>query len=169
MIRRLVPALSLAASVWLAFPVMSQVTSQPLPPPPGATASPPAATPPATDTPPAAGAPPTAGTTTPPAATPPAPAAAPPAPTMPIPKAGTAPKPGQPAPKVTACPENKVNVNTATLEELRKLPQIGPQRANAIIKARPYAAPEDILKRKVVKKQVFDRIKACIVAPPTST
>ncbi|QQS14892.1 MAG: helix-hairpin-helix domain-containing protein [Rhodospirillales bacterium] len=90
---------------------------------------------------------------------------------MPIPKAGTAPKPtpGKPAPKATACPDAKVNVNTATLDELRKLPQIGPQRANAIIKARPYAAPEDILKRKVLKKQVFDRIKACIVAPPAST
>ncbi len=40
----------------------------------------------------------------------------------------------------------KVNINTASSEELQKIPYIGPARAQAIIAARPYRKIEDITK-----------------------
>ncbi|HKU94635.1 MAG TPA: helix-hairpin-helix domain-containing protein, partial [Vineibacter sp.] len=66
--------------------------------------------------------------------------------------------------QATTCPDEKVDVNAASTDNLKKLPQIGVQRANAIVKARPYATPEDLLKKKVLKKAVYDKIKTCITA-----
>ena len=143
-IRLLLPAL-LAGTVLLATPLLAQVQSQPLPPPSGTPSAPPApsATPPSTPTPPAA---PTPSTKTEPAKTP---------------TPGT--KPAKPAQAAT-CPDDKVDVNSASADSLKKLPQIGTQRANAIVKARPYAAPEDLVKKKVLKKAVYDKIRSCITA-----
>jgi hypothetical protein len=122
-------------------PELAQVQSQPLPPPAGAPQAPaPAATPPAT---------PPASTTEPPR----------------TPTPMTKPAPGSPPPGArTTCPDEKVDINSASLELLRKLPQIGTQRSNSIVKARPYATPEDLLRKKVIKKAVFEKIKPCINA-----
>lgn len=137
-----------AGALLFAGPLLAQVQSQPLPPPAG---TPPASTPPAAS---------------PPAATPPASKPAPttstkadspktPTPlTKPAPKAGTQ----------NTCPDQKVDINDASAETLRTLPQIGVQRSNAIVKARPYATPEDLMKKKVLKKAVYEKIKSCITA-----
>lgn len=65
---------------------------------------------------------------------------------------------------VATCPAEKVDINTASRDELRTLPQIGSQRSKMIIRARPYAAPEDLVRRKVLKQAVYDKIKPCIEA-----
>ncbi len=66
---------------------------------------------------------------------------------------------------VATCPAEKVDINTASRDELRTLPQIGSLRSKLIIRARPYAAPEDLVRRKVLKEAIYDKIKPCIVAP----
>ncbi len=145
-IRLVLPAL-LAGTVLLATPLLAQVQSQPLPPPTGTPSTPPApsATPPSTPTPPATPAP---SAKTEPAKTP---------------TPGTKPATTKPTQAAT-CPDEKVDVNSASTDSLKKLPQIGVQRANAIVKARPYAAPEDLVKKKVLKKAVYDKIRSCITA-----
>ena len=40
----------------------------------------------------------------------------------------------------------KININTASAEELQKIPYIGPKKAEKIISGRPYGKIEDILK-----------------------
>ncbi len=56
-----------------------------------------------------------------------------------------------------------VNVNTATLEELDRLPGIGKVTAEKIITNRPYSSIDDLLNRKIVNKNVFEQIKSMIV------
>jgi len=52
-----------------------------------------------------------------------------------------------------------VNLNTATKEDLESLPGIGPVRAQAIIDARPFEKPEDVMKVPGIKEGIFGEIK----------
>jgi competence protein ComEA len=53
----------------------------------------------------------------------------------------------------------RININTATMKELQKLPGVGPKRADEIIKHRPYARPEDLMKIRGLKHAQFDKLK----------
>lgn len=59
-----------------------------------------------------------------------------------------------PAPKAQL-----ININRATADELDTLPQIGKARSEAIIKARPYKTPDELVAKKVLSQGVFDMIK----------
>jgi len=59
-------------------------------------------------------------------------------------------------------PGEKINLNTASKEELDVLPGIGPVRAQAIIDARPFKTIEDIMKVKGIKEVEFGKIKDLI-------
>jgi competence protein ComEA len=56
-------------------------------------------------------------------------------------------------------PGQKVNINTATKEQIEALPEIGPVKAQSIIEGRPYKKPEDIMKVKGIKEGTFNKIK----------
>jgi len=52
-----------------------------------------------------------------------------------------------------------VNLNTASTSQLEALWGIGPVTAQKIIEGRPYQSPEELLSRKIVKSNVYERIK----------
>ena len=60
---------------------------------------------------------------------------------------------------VKLAPGQKININSATKEELDALPEIGPVKAQAIIDGRPYQKVEDIMKVKGIKEGTFNKIK----------
>jgi DNA uptake protein ComE-like DNA-binding protein len=57
----------------------------------------------------------------------------------------------------------RFNLNTATVDELNRLG--GGMIGKAIVRGRPYASPEDLLRRRVVSSTTFERIKAHVRVP----
>lgn len=57
----------------------------------------------------------------------------------------------------------KVDINTASLSDLDRLPRIGPVTAQKIIGGRPYQRIEDLVIKKAVTRTVFEQIKGQIV------
>jgi competence protein ComEA len=58
--------------------------------------------------------------------------------------------------------EHRINVNTASAQELARLPGIGPAKAEAIVQHRaehPFARPEDLVQVKGIGEKLYDRIK----------
>lgn len=55
-----------------------------------------------------------------------------------------------------------IHINTASPEDLSKLPGVGPVRAKAIMDGRPYSSIEDLKKIKGIKEGVFAKIKGMI-------
>lgn len=135
----------LAAAALSGASLAQQIQSQPLPPATGGTV------------------PPATGGTTPPASAPPASSAPAPKAATPSPQAAPA-KPAAKTDKASQPVPDGVNINTASVEDLRKLPTITQQRAQAIVRQRPYAKIEELVTKKVLKQATFDRIKPHIVA-----
>jgi competence protein ComEA len=79
--------------------------------------------------------------------------------------------PAAAAPSATGKPAAKsdktsdfVDINSASAEELDKLPGIGPARAKAIIASRPYNGKDDLVQRKIIPPNVYNQIKDKIIA-----
>ena len=63
-----------------------------------------------------------------------------------------------------AAPANpgRVNINTASADELARLPGVGPAKARAIVEHRseePFRKPEDRRKVKGIGEKLYDRLK----------
>ncbi len=55
------------------------------------------------------------------------------------------------------------NINTSSAADMAKtLPGIGEVRSRAIVSGRPYAAPEDLVSKKVLTEGQFDKIKELV-------
>ena len=57
-----------------------------------------------------------------------------------------------------------VDINSASAEELDKLPGVGPARAKAITANRPYGGKDDLNNRKIIPPNVYNQIKDKIIA-----
>jgi competence protein ComEA len=97
--------------------------------------------------------------------------------TSPTPPAGTmapampvAPKASDPASHTTASVPKAglVDINTATVAELKALPGVTDADSTKIIQGRPYADKNQLVSRHVVSEATFDKIKDQVVAKPKS-
>lgn len=57
-----------------------------------------------------------------------------------------------------------IDINTATVAQLDAVKEIGPARAAAIIKGRPYKRKDELVTKKILSQGVYDKIKDKIVA-----
>lgn len=96
-------------------------------------------------------------------------AAAPALAQAPQPAAPTAPaKPMAPSAPVAGAPNAAkaplLDLNSASAEELDKLPGIGAARSAAIIKGRPYKGKDELVQKKIIPQSVYDGIKDKVIA-----
>ena len=65
---------------------------------------------------------------------------------------------------VTGKNSAKIDINTATAEQLDALPGVGPATAEKIIAGRPYTAKNDLVRRSIVSQSTYDGMKDQIIA-----
>jgi competence protein ComEA len=76
-----------------------------------------------------------------------------------------APATAAPAPATSAKPAAAlIDINSASRDELTALKGVGPARADAIVKGRPYRGKDELLSKKIVPDNVYGDIKDLIVA-----
>jgi competence protein ComEA len=86
------------------------------------------------------------------------------APKSPSSPAATAPSPADKATGKSEQAGGLVDINSASAEELDKLPGVGPARAKAIIEHRPYHGKDDLTNKKIIPENVYNEIKDKIIA-----
>ena len=64
--------------------------------------------------------------------------------------------------------KGKVDINTATKDQLDALPGIGEAYSQKIIDGRPYNAKNDLVRRKVLPQSAYDGVKDQIIAHRTT-
>lgn len=66
----------------------------------------------------------------------------------------------------SAQPVKAVDINSASKQELKKLPNIGDAEADRIIGGRPYLSKADLVTRKIIPEGYYVSIRRMIVALP---
>ncbi len=57
-----------------------------------------------------------------------------------------------------------MDINSATAKQLATLDGIGDARSAAIVKGRPYNGKDDLVNKKILTQEVYDKIKDKIIA-----
>jgi len=68
---------------------------------------------------------------------------------------------------VAPAKEELLDLNTATEEQLKKIPGIGEEYTKKIVAGRPYAKKDQLKSRKIIPPAVYEKIKDKIIARQT--
>ena len=63
-----------------------------------------------------------------------------------------------------AATDDLLDINTATVEQLKTLPGIGDPYSEKIIKGRPYARKDELVQKLILPRATYEQIKYKIVA-----